>query len=194
MLKYIYPCNPKPIDLHSEYFNKLDSDTSWIAGVKKNEWRADVYHDENGIVLWTKRQTILHDALPELRKELAEMIPRNTIVDGGLIEKRTKETKGKYYAFDLIMLEGKLLTDRPLEERRAMLDRFLFDTEHIEVEKWVQIGKKNLYYQSIEGELNEGIVIKKLNSKYYASYRACQDNPFWIKVKKPENAVKTKEA
>ncbi|MBI3398678.1 MAG: hypothetical protein HY026_05540 [Deltaproteobacteria bacterium] len=59
----------------------------------------------------------------------------------------------------------------------------------VELSQWTQIGKKNLYCKSIEGDLNEGIVLKKLSSQYPVSDRKCLENPFWIKVKKVENHV-----
>lgn len=63
----------------------------------------------------------------------------------------------------------------------------------IELSQWVRIGKRNLYNKSIEGDLNEGIVMKKLDSVYPLSDRKCLDNPFWIKVKKIEKHVKKED-
>ena len=36
---------------------------------------------------------------------------------------RSAELKIHYYAFDLLFYKGRLLTQRPLEERRALLNR-----------------------------------------------------------------------
>ena len=46
--------------------------------------------------------------------------------------------------------------------------------------------KVKLYYDSIQGEENEGIVLKHAASTYPASARRCLDYPFWLKVKRPE--------
>jgi ATP-dependent DNA ligase len=46
-----------------------------------------------------------------------------------------------------------------------------------------------LYHDSITGEENEGIVLKKVNSTYNASESRCLQNPYWLKVKRIEKHV-----
>lgn len=188
---YLYPCKPNTLTPDSKLFDELDRDIGWIAEVKKNGWRALPTQDENGsLTIWTRHKTLIKDAVPELREALIGMMPAGTILDGEFINNRTKGVKGKLYLFDILMLEGKLLLDLPLRERRKMLEGVVIENPHIELAKQIRVGKKQLYYQSIEGEENEGIVIKRLDSKYLASEKSCPQHPYWLKVKRVEKHIK----
>ena len=193
-MNYYFPCKPNTLNPASQLFDALDRDINWVAEVKKNGWRAMPTKDENGkLTIWTRHRTLIKEAVPELREALSSMMPDGTILDGEFINNRTKGVKGKLYLFDIIMLEGRLLIDRPLRERRKLLEGVVVEGPHIELAQQIRVGKKQLYHQSIEGEENEGIVIKKLDSKYLVSEKSCPQHPYWLKVKRIENHVKTKE-
>ncbi len=189
---YLYPCKPNTLTPDSKLSDELDRDIGWIAEVKKNGWRALPTKDEKGnLTIWTRHKTLIKDAVPELREALISMMPAGTILDGELINNRTKGVNGKLYLFDIIVLEGRLLVNLPLRERRKLLEGVVVEGPHIELARQVRVGKKQLYYQSIEGEESEGIVIKRLDSKYPASEKSCLQHPYWLKVKRIENHVKT---
>ena len=188
---YLYPCKPNALTPDSKLFDELDRDIGWIAEVKKNGWRALPTKDEkDNLTIWTRHKTLIKVSAPELREALAAMMPPKTILDGEFINNRTKGVKGKLYLFDIIMLEGKLLVDLPLRERRKILEGVVKETQDITLAQQVRVGKKQLYYQSIEGEENEGIVIKRLDSKYLASEKSCPQHPYWLKVKRVEKHIK----
>lgn len=191
MMKYFYPCKPNPLSPDSRFFAELDRDASWIAEVKKNGWRCLVYRDSS-MTLWTREKTTINDPLESLRASLMA-VPEQTILDGELIHKRTRDIKGKLYLFDIIMFKGKLLVDLPLCERRKYLEDAAPAAPDIEMAAQVRVGKRQLYHQSILEEVNEGIVLKKLNSRYLISEKRCPQNPFWLKVKRPEKYVHVKE-
>ena len=188
---YLYPCKPNTLTPDSKLFDELDRDIGWIAEVKKNGWRAlPTMSDDGKLAIWTRHNTLIKDAVPELREALAAMMPPGTILDGEFINNRTKGIKGKLYLFDILVLEGRPLLDLTLRERREMLDSIVIEGPDIELARQVRVGKKQLYYQSIEGEENEGIVIKRLDSKYLASEKSCPQHPYWLKVKRVENHIK----
>ena len=193
---YLYPCKPNSLTPESKLFDELDRDIGWIAEVKKNGWRALTITDKEGrLTLWTRHKTLLTGPSPELKAELSGMIPAVSILDGEFINNRTKGVKGKLYLFDILMVEGKLLLDLPLRERRQILEGVVKESQDIVLARQVRVGKKQLYYQSIEGEENEGIVIKRLDSKYLASEKSCPQHPYWLKVKRVEKHIKVgKEA
>jgi ATP-dependent DNA ligase len=193
---YLYPCKPNSLTPDSKLFDELDRDIGWIAEVKKNGWRALPITDEEGkLTLWTRHKTLLTGPSPELKATLADMMPAGTILDGEFINNRTKSVKGKLYLFDILMLEGRLLVDLSLRERRQILEGVVKETTDIVLAVQVRVGKKQLYYQSIEGEEDEGIVIKRLDSKYLASEKSCPQHPYWLKVKRVEKHIKVgKEA
>jgi DNA ligase 1 len=203
-MNYLYPCKPNRIYPNSAFFNRLDNDPAWIAEVKKNGWRC-LAAKNNTLTLWTRHHTTIKDRLPELRAIL-DRLPPGTVLDGELLQNRTKQVKGVYYIFDILEHRGERVTHLPLKDRRVLLERTISDLVgvaafksgienrdllSISLAQQTRIGKKKLFYDSIEGEANEGIVIKKLNSVYMASDSGCLQHPFWLKVKKVDAHVRT---
>ena len=89
-MKYIYPNLPNWID-PSKVID-YDKKPSWIAERKKNGWRCLAVRDEGGLTLFTRRKTIIYDQLPVTRNAL-QRLPYATMIDGELMEKRTKDIK-----------------------------------------------------------------------------------------------------
>lgn len=186
MIPYIYPNLPNwlnPLEVKN-----YDKKTDWIAERKKNGWRCLAIVNEEGLKLWTRRHTIIPDLLPQTRSYLSKL-PVGTIIDGELMEKRTKDIKDQYYAFDILYYAGQPLMSLSWKVRRNYL-------EHTDLEVGLSVptalGKTLLYDQAIS-EGDEGIVLKNINSKYIIDLKTCPHNPYWIKAKKPENAFKTGE-
>lgn len=183
-LPYIWPNIPNWLDPKS--LEGFDSKIDWIAERKKNGWRCLAMRTETGLELWTRRHTLIHDPLPITREALMNLPPM-TIIDGELMEKRTKDIKDHYYAFDIIMLKGKMLNGYSWTTRRKFLEETFRTIPSIELSEPITVGKSFLYKLAIETG-DEGIVLKNINSKYLVDYKSCQQNPLWIKVKKPENS------
>lgn len=182
-MRYFYPNLPNWLDpsLVVEY----DKKPSWIAERKKNGWRCLAIRDENSLTLMTRRNTLINDPLPVTRNALQNLLP-STIIDGELMEKRTKDIKDLFYAFDILFDNGKQVTGLPWKERRQRLEKALKGIDGIEISEPVSVGKSYLYDLAIQ-EGNEGIVMKEINSKYIVDFSKCPSNPHWIKAKRAEN-------
>ena len=182
-LPYLYPCKPNVIKPSSKYFDELDKDSDWIAEVKKNGWRCGVY--SNGSVeLWTRHHTIISKPLNRLRDVLMKSAPKGMVLDGEILDHRSDRSLGRIYLFDVLYYKFKLITDRPLSERRRILeDNVLWVPGVVEIAHQVMVGKKNLFL-SLEANEDEGIVMKRVNSPYNASLMRCLQNPFWLKVRR----------
>lgn len=194
-MKYLFPCKPNALGIGSSFLEEVDRSPSWIAEVKKNGWRCLVYR-ESGVVLWTRHKTVIDDPSPLLRDCLLA-VPEQTVLDGEFLHHRTADVKGHLYLFDVLIFRGKLITHFPLRERRKRLEEvgsLLQAGDSVTVAQQTRVGKKQLYYESIKSEENEGIVLKKLDSIYPVSDKRCLQNPFWLKVKKLEKHVYSKEA
>jgi len=195
-MKYVYPCKPNTLPLTSELFDQLNNDPSWVAEVKRNGIRSEIYSEKDSKVLCTRNKTIVEDKLPEIRRQI-ELLPSGIILDGELISKRPKNWEKHFYLFDIIAYEGKYLVNLPLIQRREILEKvyekYLQWEKKIEISKWVYTNKRELYYSSIGDELQEGIVIKRLNSKYLIGSNSCPQNPYWLKVKKVDKMFKNVE-
>jgi ATP-dependent DNA ligase len=139
-------------------------------------------------MLWTRTKTQIPDKLKDLRQAIALLVPENTIIDAELIHKRTTHIKGRLYVFDIIVYKGTELFNLPLSERKKYLDEIMAANKCPEIEQEIPVllGKRLLYEHSITAEDEEGIVMKKLSSKYPVGRSDCLTNPYWLKVKKDE--------
>jgi hypothetical protein len=188
-MKYLYPCKPNPLSINSPYLDVLDRDKNWIAEVKKNGWRCVVEKDKGMLTLWTGHtKNIISQPFTALR-ETFKCLPDGTMLDGEMIfTNRIKDIPDAFYLFDILYWEGKDITLQPFHKRRTTLELiykdYLCNCAEIELAKQVQVGKKKLYEQSIGCPLNEGIVLKRLDSDYKTNTKSGQQNPMWLKVKK----------
>jgi ATP-dependent DNA ligase len=192
---YFYPNMANRIDIDSPMMNRLNNDKGWIAELKYNGWRCLAVKNFDKVFLWTRHRTLINMPLKAIREQL-HGLPNGTILDGELLERRTKGTKGMLYLFDIIMDGCEPMFQKTLSERKERLHRTaekILD-DNIFMATPTHIGKKELYRKGIEEEANgdvltEGIVIKKLSSKYQRNQASCPLNPFWVKVKRVENHI-----
>lgn len=197
-MKYLYPCMPKSLSPNNRYFDELDHDTFYIGEVKRNGWRCLIEKDNGQLILWTRHHTLVTMPLESLRESLS-CLPDGTMLDGELINyKRIKGQADSLYLFDILFLKNQQFYNLPLRKRRGFLEiayrDYLSIAPDIELSQQVQVGKKALYYQSIEGDLNEGIVLKYLDSPYPVSDQKSLESPYWFKVKRAEKYTKKQEA
>ena len=83
-----------------------------------------------------------------------------------------------YIVFDLLYLDGRDLTGRPLEERHRILEETVVPTDRIQVSPMTEGDGVALYQASAEHGL-EGIMAKRLASRYRPGARSRD----WLKVK-----------
>ena len=186
-MNYLYPCKPNWLAPDSSFFAALDNDDRWVAEVKKNGWRCLVYRENDSVILYTRHRTVINEKLPRLRDYLRVAVPPGTILDCELIHSRTKTVKEFLYPFDLLTLSREPLVERPLEYRRALLEKYISPSPGLfEIARQFTTDKVALYERVIAGDpdVDEGIVLKKLSSKYLPSPTRCLQHPQWFKVKR----------
>jgi ATP-dependent DNA ligase len=113
----------------------------------------------------------------------------------------TRRIKGiKPYAelWDIIMLDGELspIINKPLSERRQMIENVVTTGEYVTLSEWVQVGKRKLFEMCLDysQKVFEGIVLKNINSKYLVSFNKSIDHPQWFKVRRVDEHMLVKEA
>jgi ATP-dependent DNA ligase len=180
---YIYPCVFNRIYTNSVLAKALDNDSTWIAEIKKNGWRCLVIKEGGKVVLWSRRNSVLYLPVKGVREALRN-IPDGTILDGELLERRTKTVKDLWYGFDVIRLKNKFVNDLPLWQRREMLEETIKGGDNVELAQQFRYKKLGLYFKALTEEGNEGIVLKKLDSVYPVSTTNSVTNPYWIKIRK----------
>ncbi len=102
----------------------------------------------------------------------------------GIMEK-VSEIPLRYFVFDLLYLNGKPLLDLSFNERREKLKKIVRKGETIVVDEQriVEDPEELLeFFNEIKGQGLEGVVMKKLDSKYEAGGRGYS----WVKFKREE--------
>ena len=193
-MKYLFPCLPNRLSPVNRYFDDLDRDAQWVGEIKKNGWRALIMKKDDKLEIWNRHERLVTEKLDSIRETLFGL-PNDTMLDGELIfTRRVKDAPDAFYLFDILFMNGDALYNEPFKKRRGILEiiykEYLAMNPAIELARQVHIGKKALYYQSIQGDLNEGIVLKNVDAIYPVSDQKCLQNPYWLKVKKVENHVK----
>lgn len=185
MMPFYYPCKPNPLSPESEYFEQLDNDKAYAAELKKNGWRVVIYRQPSSLEIWTRHHKLITTPLIQIRTELIEQLPANSIIDGELLfTKRIKGFPDALYLFDVIQWKGDLVVNSPLSERRKHLD-IIKPSNVITIAEQVRVGKRKLFERAIsQYPENEGIVIKRLDSKYLINRTVSLQHPQWLKVKK----------
>ena len=118
----------------------------WTYEIKLDGYRLEVVKNGGERTLYSRRRNILNRKFPYITAAL-EDLPDSTVVDGELVaidtdgrsdfnllqNFRSAEMKIHYYAFDVLVHKGNLLTQCPLEERRAILNKILPRNDHIDI-------------------------------------------------------------
>lgn len=178
-------------------------DQAWLYEIKWDGYRAICTVDEKGTVTLVSRNGL--DFLPQF-PELADLahafasLP--VVIDGeivslddtgrssfqrlqGSFNRNRPSARGKdaekfpltFVAFDALYADGKDLRKVPLEERKALLERIIEDTNLVLYSKHVRGSGRALFEQAKKNRL-EGIVAKKSDSTYQE--RRSRD---WLKIK-----------
>lgn len=92
----------------------------------------------------------------------------NMLVNGG---------KALYYIFDILEFDGKSLINKPLEERKKILDEVVQDGNNIE--KIIYANNGQALWKEMTKRKWEGVLAKY----YYGKYKPGVRSPEWLKVK-----------
>lgn len=184
--------------LLNEEFKPFDS-KDYLYEIKYDGIRALIYINKGKIIIKSRRNIILNDTYPELL-EIKNISKDECIFDGEIVlldngkpsfsklQERTRlknkfrinETASKnpvcFVCFD-ILYKGKDLTWVPLIERKKILDKFKENDIFVKSKYFLENGKA--LFKGVQKEDLEGIIAKKVNSKYTYGIRTKE----WIKIK-----------
>jgi bifunctional non-homologous end joining protein LigD len=94
------------------------------------------------------------------------------------IKRIAKQIPVALVAFDLLWLDGRNLTEQPLEERRELLQSVVEEDERLQLVTFIEGEGTNLVAAARSHGL-EGVVAKRHGSKYFSGRRS----PDWRKIK-----------
>src|SRR5437870_12319744 len=131
--------------MEAELVDDLPSGDRWRYEPKWDGFRGVLENDGGALALWSRNGRPLLRYFPELRA-VGERLPPHSALDGEIVierdgaldfdamqlrlhpaESRVRKLSGEipatFVAFDLLLWDGEPVHERPLEERRAALER-----------------------------------------------------------------------
>lgn len=193
------PLDPMLADVLHADFDTLDED-DWLAEVKYDGTRIILQHIDSEVRAYTRKHVDRADDIPTIR-DAATNLPGGVILDGELTfvnpqgvstfqpihtsqaELERRELTPVYYVFDVLYRDSEDLTDTPLIDRKAALERLVEETisdpDTIELAPYRTSDFSEFYREQTDaGE--EGLIVKRRESHYYPGVRSEQ----WLKVKR----------
>jgi bifunctional non-homologous end joining protein LigD len=172
---------------------KVFNDKDWLFEIKWDGYRAVAELSGKNVKMYSRNGISFLGLYPEIAEALGKL-KLNAVLDGEIVvlDKTGKsdfqhlqhldESAGLalvYYVFDLLRLDGKDLTDLPLQERKARLQKLLGKTggtirysDHV-----VEKGKS--LFAAAQSKNLEGIIAKRADSLYLEGKRSKD----WLKIK-----------
>jgi ATP-dependent DNA ligase len=144
------------------------SGPDWIFERKLDGIRLLAFKQGVDVRLFSRNRLPQH--CPPIAQAIANLPNQDAILDGEM----TWERGAAYHVFDVVWLDGRDLTARPLEERRAILGDMLFQPplEHVpsldDPSPWERACREGW----------EGVIAKRRDSPYEP-----RRSPHWLKMK-----------
>ncbi len=101
------------------------------------------------------------------------------------VAEKAAEIPVRFYIFDLLYLNGENLIDKPLKERRALLEEVFTDDDvlvHTEGKVTSDPEQLRQYHEQALAEGLEGVVMKQMSSGYQSGRKGWS----WVKMKEAE--------
>jgi bifunctional non-homologous end joining protein LigD len=176
--RYIQPCDPTEVDAPPE-------GSDWIHEIKWDGYRAQVHIDGPRIIIYS-RKGFDWTTVRVIREAVAGLSMKNAVIDGEVVAigkggrpdfQQLRRGLGKksapfrYYAFDLLVLDGEDLRERPLLERKRRLRSLLHEaSDTLVYVEHMKGDSRRIVHHACELGL-EGIVSKQVHSPYRSGRR-----------------------
>lgn len=172
---------------------ELGSPGEWIAERKWDGIRGQLIVRNGELFVWSRGEELVTDKFPEF-EELTGLLPNGTVLDGEILpfkedaplpfqvlqtrigrknitRKILEMAPVVLIAYDLLEHEGKDLRDRPMVERRALLEQLIADhrsdklllSELVEFEQWNELTEVRAASRE---HYCEGLMLKRKDSTY----------------------------
>ena len=175
--------------------DEIPEGEGWLHEPKWDGFRCIVFRDGASLHMQSRKLQPLERYFPELVAALADALPKQAVVDGEIIvpgpraldfdallerihpaasriAKLAKETPARFVAFDLLALGRKDLRERPLSERRALLDEALPGTDDVfRTPQTTDLAEAKRWFRKFEGAGLDGVVSKRADLPYVPGER-----------------------
>ncbi|MCM1438722.1 MAG: DNA ligase [Roseburia sp.] len=177
------------------------NDKDYIHELKLDGIRCIAYIEPTSVSLQNKRYKELTLIYPELSC-ICKCVKKRVILDGELVvmtngkpdfyalQRRSLMTDSfkislaakrkpvQFVAYDILYYDGTDLTDKPLMERKAILEKAVTEGHNLSISRYIE-EKGIAFFELAEKENLEGIVSKKKDGLYHIGKKTHD----WIKVK-----------
>jgi bifunctional non-homologous end joining protein LigD len=166
----------------------------WIFEIKLDGYRAiTIFDGASKPHLWSRNGLPLEQKFPAIAKAVSKLKLRSTVLDGEivavdekgiprfqLLQRFQKQPTAPtlYYVFDVLWHNGVDLTEKPILERRSVLERVIKPAPGIQLGQYVEAEGKALFVLTKEKGM-EGIIAKRKDSIYRPGKRTSD----WLKIK-----------
>jgi len=175
----------------------------WTVERKYDGERIICQWDKGRVDMWTRRELEVAKKFPEVVAAMSALKGRgHTVVDGELVvgkdledlakrqtEERlaisilSKKMPAKYIVFDALIVDGNDVMGKPLAERKRLLEGlFPSNSQTIQLSPTYPPDNARELYERFIAEGNEGLVAKRLSSRYLPGKRSKD----WLKFKRME--------
>ncbi len=174
--------------------NEIPKGKEWLFEIKYDGYRIIAFIENEKVKLvsrngldYSNKFSSVSASLEKVAKDIPMVLDgevvcfdKNGRSDFGLLQENIKKKKGgfTYVVFDVLAYSGKDLRNEPLDVRKDYLEKILIDCpNNIAFSSYV-IGKGKQSFSFAKKMNLEGIIAKKLNSKYLG--KRTDD---WLKIK-----------
>jgi bifunctional non-homologous end joining protein LigD len=173
--------------MQAKLVDRLPVGEQWRYELKLDGYRAIAIKTNSGVTLISRSENDLSSDYPELIKAFEDLSVREGVIDGEIVLLddsgkpsfqalqhlgRTKRERLIYFAFDLLILEGKALLSLPLVERKQRLGTVLANCPpRIRFADFLE-GTVDEILAAVHEHNLEGIVAKLANSHYEPDKRS----------------------
>ncbi|MDM5198576.1 non-homologous end-joining DNA ligase [Fictibacillus enclensis] len=200
--------------------SEIPSSADWIYETKFDGYRCIAKWTESNVTLLSRNGQNLNSVFPEVAERLISLTPSirsclPLVLDGELcilkspykatfepLQKRgrlknpekiqyfSKLTPSTYVVFDMVHIRGETITDKPLFERKEMVN-IVFDhlSDHLAENDRIALvpshKESDQLWAHIKEENGEGIIAKVSGSTYDPGARTKK----WVKIKNPQKGV-----
>jgi DNA ligase-1 len=168
--------------------------------------RVQIHKVNSEVRIYSRRLTEVTDSFPEVSKTIKEKVQaKEAIIDGEIVAvdhrgrfqpfqeimKRYGRIKETYdfakhvpvalFLFDILHLNGMPLIDKPLMERKAILEKIVPSRMLVRSLTAVSLDEARRFFEEAIGRRCEGVVAKRPDSTYTPGIRGKK----WLKIKRP---------
>ena len=165
--------------------SKLPDGSQWVFEIKLDDYRAIGVKTSSETILYSRNHKNFNKRFPQIAEALADL-HADTVIDGEVValdesgrpdfhrlQHFTAEaSRICYFAFDLLVLKGRDLTNLPLIERRKLLKSIKFPSGRIRISEQFDTSATDMV-SAVRQQQLEGVVAKRKSSLYDV------DHPPW---------------